>query len=203
MQLYERECLRRELDEKLLPFRLVPKRKGKVKEGWIKSVRQAVGMPVEQLAEELGVSRWEIHRMEDAEKNSRIMLATLKRAAEGLGCELVYALRPKKGTLADMAAGHTREHERVMREKQWQRELQRKPWLEAIGWREKFWGVLRTKLRAEGFRVRPRTTERGVEKQMEEFRQALELVKLADVMGPAMKELQSKAVGQLGEGNVE
>jgi hypothetical protein len=81
--------------------------------------------------------------------------------------------------------------------------LQRKPWLEAIGWREKFWGVLRTKLRTEGFRVRPRTTERGVEKQMEEFRQALELVKLADVMGPAMKELQSKGEGQPGEGNGE
>jgi len=108
MQAYERTNFRRELDEAMLPFRMVVKRKGKSKMGWLKSVRQATGMPEEELARRLGVS----------EVNSRIMLGTLRRAAEGLGCELVYALVPKQGTLEDLAAEQDGVREQVLARKQ-------------------------------------------------------------------------------------
>ena len=54
MQGYERDKLRRELDEALLPFRLARKRKGDGTgwggTGWLKSIRQAVGVPVDEVA---------------------------------------------------------------------------------------------------------------------------------------------------------
>jgi transcriptional regulator with XRE-family HTH domain len=175
MQGYERDNLRRELDEALLPLRLMRKRKGGAT-AWLKSIRQAVGLPVDEVARRMGVCRWEVHRLEESEKNSRIMLATLSRAAEGLGCELVYALRPKQGTLEDLATEQQRVRERLRRSREEKRVAERQPWLEEIGWREKFQGALRTILRREGVRVRPRKTERGVAKQMAEFKETMKLV---------------------------
>jgi len=105
MQACERTNLREELDEALLPFRLVRKRKGKPRDGWVRGIREAIGLPVEELERRVGVQRWEIHRIEKSEQSQRVMLSTLKRAAEGLGCEVVYALVPKEGTLKEMAQG--------------------------------------------------------------------------------------------------
>lgn len=191
--------LREELDVALLPFRLVKKRRGGGKKGWLQGIRQAIGIPVEELAERLGVCRWEIHRMEESEKNSRIMLATLKRAAKAMGCELVYALVPKEGTLEDLAAVHRRVRERALEEREKERVLKRKPWLEEIGFREKLLGYLRTRLRNEGFRVRPRKTNRGVEKQETEFKETVKLARLANKLGPLMMELASQQAGEAEE----
>ena len=206
MQGYERDNLRRELDEALLPFRLVRKRRGGGKKGWVQSIRQAIGMQVDELARRMGVCRWEIHRLEESEKNSRIMLATLSRAAKGLGCELVYALAPKEGTLADLAAEQKLVREELQVQRRREREAKKKPWLEAIGWREQFLGNLRTILRNEGFRVRPRKTDRGVAKQQEEFEKTMKLAAMARVMGPLMIEMKeqkaTKSAGQQVSGPV-
>jgi transcriptional regulator with XRE-family HTH domain len=201
MQGYERDNLRRELDEALLPFRLVRKRRGGGKKGWVQSIRQAIGMPVDELARRMGVCRWEIHRLEESEKNSRIMLATLSRAAKGLGCELVYALAPKEGTLADLAAEQKLVREELQLQRRREREAKKKPWLEAIGWREQFLGNLRTILRNEGFRVRPRKTDRGVAKQQEEYEKTMKLAAMARVMGPLMIEMEKDK--EQGSGNRE
>ena len=200
MQGYERDKLRRELDEALLPFRLARKRKGDGTgwggTGWLKSIRQAVGVPVDEVARRLGVCRWEVHRLEESEKNSRIMLATLSRAAKGLGCELVYALIPKEGALEDLAAEERAASKRVLESKRAERAAEKKPWLEAIGWREKLLGSMRTLLRQGGFRVRPRKTERGVAKQQAEFAQTVKLAGMARVMGPLMSELAGQRAGK-------
>ena len=95
----KRTICRQELEEGLLPFQMARKRTGKPKRGWLRGIREAVGIPVDEVARRLGVCRWEIRRLEKSEERQRIQLATLKRAAEGLGCELVYALVPKEGTL--------------------------------------------------------------------------------------------------------
>jgi transcriptional regulator with XRE-family HTH domain len=195
MQGYERDKMRRELDEALLPMRMMRKRKGGGT-AWLKSIRQAVGLPVDEVARRLGVCRFEVHRLEESEKNSRIMLATLSRAAEGLGCELVYALRPKQGTLEDLATEQRRVRERLRRRREEKRVAERQPWLEAIGWREKFQQALRTILRREGFRVRPRKTERGVAKQMAEFKETMKLVELADAVERKGGKLVGKQVSK-------
>ena len=182
MKEFEREKLRRELDEILLAFRLA-KRRRVGGEGWLKNIRMAVGVPVDEVARRLGVCRWEIRRLELAEKDSRIRLETLKRAAKGLGCELVYALVPVEGTIEDLADEQNEVREELRLQREEEREAKRKPWLEAIGWREVFLMNLRTWLRKEGVRVRPRKTERGVAEQIANFEKIFELVKVAEKMG--------------------
>jgi len=81
--------------------------------GWLRTVRQLVGIPAAEAAERIGVTKGEIFRAEYTEGRGVIELQTLRRAAEALGCELVYGLAPKEGTLAAMAA--EREAGRVQR----------------------------------------------------------------------------------------
>jgi predicted DNA-binding mobile mystery protein A len=81
---------------------------------WVRAVRQAVGMPALEFARRMGVQEREVYRMERAEEESRIELGSLRRAAEALDCELIYALTPRKGTLSEMAAAHRAEREKVL-----------------------------------------------------------------------------------------
>ncbi|MFY9855731.1 MAG: hypothetical protein WAK26_17820, partial [Terracidiphilus sp.] len=94
---------RKKLDETLLAFRVARTAAGET-EGWLRAVRQAVGIPVDEVARRMGVCRWEVFRLEKSESASRIMLGTLRRAATALDCELVYALAPREGTLEELAA---------------------------------------------------------------------------------------------------
>ena len=57
-------------------------------------------MTVTHQAKTLGVNPSTVTRLEVSETDDTISLATLRRAAEALGCELQYALVPKR-TLAD------------------------------------------------------------------------------------------------------
>lgn len=68
--------------------------------GWIKAVREGLGMAAAHLAARLGVATSTVTRLERSEADDTISLATLRRAAEALGCELHYALVPKE-SLAD------------------------------------------------------------------------------------------------------
>jgi len=64
--------------------------------GWIKAVREALGMTTAQLAKRLGVAQPSVVGLEQAEASKAISLKTLERAARALDCTLVYALVPRK-----------------------------------------------------------------------------------------------------------
>ena len=64
--------------------------------GWIKAIREALGMSSEQLAKRLGVKQPSVVALEQSELKGTIELATLRRVAEALDCTLVYALVPNK-----------------------------------------------------------------------------------------------------------
>jgi len=64
--------------------------------GWIKAIREGLGMSSEQLAKRLGVKQPSVVAMEQSEAKGTIELATLRRVAEALDCTLVYALVPNK-----------------------------------------------------------------------------------------------------------
>ena len=68
--------------------------------GWIKAVREGLGMAATHLAARLGVTPSTVTRLETSEADDTVSLATLRRAAESLGCELHYALVPRQ-SLAD------------------------------------------------------------------------------------------------------
>jgi transcriptional regulator with XRE-family HTH domain len=73
-------------------------------QGWLRAVRLAVGVPAMEVAGRMGVVLSALYRMEYAERRGRIELQTLLKAADALGCDLVYGLAPKQGTLTEMAA---------------------------------------------------------------------------------------------------
>ena len=70
---------------------------GKIRpvKGWIRSIREAIGMSGRQLAERIQVESSRITEMEKAETHGNITLKSLRRAAEAMECELVYAFVPK------------------------------------------------------------------------------------------------------------
>lgn len=68
--------------------------------GWLKAIREALGMTATHQARTLGVNTSTVTRLEQSEADDTISLGSLRRAAEALGCELQYALVPKK-TLAE------------------------------------------------------------------------------------------------------
>jgi predicted DNA-binding mobile mystery protein A len=64
--------------------------------GWIKAIREALGMTTAQLGKRLGVSQPRAVAIETAETKGSITLDSLERAARALDCRLVYALVPRK-----------------------------------------------------------------------------------------------------------
>jgi len=64
--------------------------------GWIKAIREALGMTTAQLAERMGVRQPSVVNLEMSEEKGTIQLATLRRAAAALDCTLVYALIPNQ-----------------------------------------------------------------------------------------------------------
>jgi predicted DNA-binding mobile mystery protein A len=99
-----------QLDKALAPWRsLVGSRP---KGGWLRAIRQALGMTTRQLAKSVGVSQAAVSDAERTEARGDISLATLQRYATALECDLVYALvprRPLKEMLDDRADRIARE----------------------------------------------------------------------------------------------
>src|SRR5271156_123446 len=62
--------------------------------GWIKAIREALGMSSAQLAKRLKIKQPTVAAMEQSELKGTIQLATLRRIAEAMNCTLVYALVP-------------------------------------------------------------------------------------------------------------
>ena len=95
MRSKDRATARRQLDKRLDLLRnstaiMRPPR------GWIKAIREALGMTTAQLAQRIGVSQPRVVAIEKAEKNASITLDSLERAARAMDCRVVYALIPKK-----------------------------------------------------------------------------------------------------------
>ena len=64
------------------------------KTGWVRAVREAVEMTGGQLARRAGMSVSNITMLEKSEARGAIQLATLRKLAKALDCEVVYALVP-------------------------------------------------------------------------------------------------------------
>lgn len=69
------------------------------KEGWIKTIRLALGMSAVHLAKRLEISRQSMAEIEKREAEGTITLNTLRTVANAMDLELHYVLIPKKGTL--------------------------------------------------------------------------------------------------------
>lgn len=68
--------------------------------GWIRAIRDALGMSSAELGERLGVSQQTVAEFEKSEQHGTIKLDTLRRAADALDCDLAYFLVPRQGLQA-------------------------------------------------------------------------------------------------------
>ena len=64
--------------------------------GWIKTIRESLGMSVSQLAKRVGVGSSRIYKIENDEIDNKLTLNTLENIARALNCELFYVLVPEK-----------------------------------------------------------------------------------------------------------
>lgn len=65
--------------------------------GWVRAVRDALGMSSRQLAARMNVSQPAVAQLERSEADGVVQLDTLRRAADALECDLVYVLVPRFG----------------------------------------------------------------------------------------------------------
>ena len=87
-----RTLARLRLDEHLSRWRDLPG--GPPVRGWIRAIREALGMSTTDLALRLGTSKQAVSGLERSEQDGSIQLGTLRRAAAAMDCTLVYALVP-------------------------------------------------------------------------------------------------------------
>lgn len=87
----------KQLDRQLSEWQSTAKKCSRPRFGWIKTIRTALSMSVDQLANRLNVTRGRISQLENAEVEGAVTLRSLREAANALGCDLVYAIVPKDG----------------------------------------------------------------------------------------------------------
>src|ERR1700716_534540 len=97
----------RQLDRAIEPF-LAAKNSPRPQKGWIRAIREATGIPVRQISQHLNKSLPLVNYLEKSEADYRITLGSLRDAADALGCQLVYALVPKNGSIQELADERSR-----------------------------------------------------------------------------------------------
>lgn len=85
---------RRHLDTRLHPLQPLVE-EPRPHRGWIRAIRDALGMSSTELAARIGVSQQSVTEFERSEVRDSLRLETLRRAASGLDCDLVYFLVPR------------------------------------------------------------------------------------------------------------
>ena len=63
--------------------------------GWIRAIRDVIGMTGEQLANRLNVNKQRVSRIEHDEKLGKVKIETLRNVAQALDCVFVYSFVPK------------------------------------------------------------------------------------------------------------
>lgn len=70
--------------------------------GWVKAIRTAIGMSMQQLGNKLNISKQAIMDIEKREKEGSITIKSLREIARVMDMELVYGFVPKQGSLDAM-----------------------------------------------------------------------------------------------------
>lgn len=69
--------------------------------GWIRAIRTALGMTQREFAERMGVTAQSASQLEASERDQKIRVDSLRKAADALNCDLAYVLVPREGSLED------------------------------------------------------------------------------------------------------
>lgn len=97
----------KQTEELIQPFRRLVNAQTP-RSGWVRAIREALGMSAQQLGARVRVKRQTIENLERSEASGKITLDSLNRIAGALGCRVVYALVPDK-PLEEMRRERARE----------------------------------------------------------------------------------------------
>jgi len=95
MRAAEQAIARKNLDKRLNSIRISDSF-ARPPKGWVRAIREALGMTTAQLGKRIGVTQSRAFDIEKAEVSGKITLNSLERAAHALDCRLVYALVPRE-----------------------------------------------------------------------------------------------------------
>src|SRR5207245_8867333 len=76
--------------------------------GWLRAIRETTGITLREMADRLRKAPSLAASLEKSEAEYRITLGSLRDAADALGCQLVYALVPKSGSIQELAEERAR-----------------------------------------------------------------------------------------------
>jgi predicted DNA-binding mobile mystery protein A len=71
-------------------------------EGWLRTVRNALGMSGAEVANRMGVTRGRVTQAEHAELTGGVTLKSMQATAAAMGCRFVYAVIPVSGRIEDI-----------------------------------------------------------------------------------------------------
>lgn len=94
MNYWDKKVVREQLDKRLTflrDFALY----GIPQQGWIKTIREALGLSTKQLGKKTGLDQSRISRLENAEKDGNLKLSSLRKIAEGLNMKFIYGFVPE------------------------------------------------------------------------------------------------------------
>lgn len=91
---------REQLDRKLYSLKNLAV-SGMPKQGWIRTIREALGMSSAQLGKKAGLGQPRISRLEHAEKTGDLKVSSLQKIANAFGMRFVYGFVPE-ASLEDM-----------------------------------------------------------------------------------------------------
>src|SRR5262249_25115544 len=98
----EFRTLRTKQLEKALGVFAAAKNSSRPQKGWLRAIREATGISLREMATRLKKTPTLAAKLEKSEAEYRITLASLRDAADALGCQLVYVLVPKNGSIHDL-----------------------------------------------------------------------------------------------------
>lgn len=84
---------KRILNQKLSPW--IQLRGQEIPNGWLRHMRSALGMTTRILASRMNISQSTLVALESREEIGNVTISNLKKAAEAMDCELIYAMIPK------------------------------------------------------------------------------------------------------------
>ncbi len=94
MRRKQKKLAREQLDQTMKSFESL-KAMSVPRKGWIRAIRDALGMTGEQLAKRLNVNQQRVARIEQDEKLGKVTLNTMQSTTEALDCMFVYGLVPR------------------------------------------------------------------------------------------------------------
>src|ERR1700691_623725 len=101
-----RQLRSKQLDRALCPLRSA--NSTRPPKGWVRAIREALGLSSAELAARMKTNRSLIVQQEKAEADDRITLKSLRAFANALDCDLVYAFVPRAGDLEQLVAARVR-----------------------------------------------------------------------------------------------